>query len=141
MTVPHTVLQRKCACGGSAGLTGACSKCNSERLRGKPLQTKLRVNEPGDEYEQEADRMAAQVMQEMEPGFKPGPSQSHATVQRRFADDSGGFKDAKFPVIQRQEGAAGGLQSAESVQQTEGGEAKEEESPCPSWFQDPQSLS
>jgi hypothetical protein len=60
----HTLLvQRKCACGGSSGLTGSCSGCEKKRLLGKPLQTKLRVNEPGDAYEQEADRMADQVME------------------------------------------------------------------------------
>lgn len=55
-------LQRKCACGGSAGLTGTCSDCQKKKLLGKPLQTKLRINEPGDLYEQEADRIADQVM-------------------------------------------------------------------------------
>ena len=56
------LLQRKCSCGGTAGLTSECTECQSKRLLGKPLQTKLRVNEPGDEYEQEADRVADQVM-------------------------------------------------------------------------------
>jgi hypothetical protein len=56
------LLQRKCACGGSAGLTGECEECRTQRLLGKPLQAKLRINQPGDEYEQEADRVADQVM-------------------------------------------------------------------------------
>jgi len=56
------MLQRKCACGGSSGLTGSCSKCEQKKLLGQPLQTKLPINEPGDEYEQEADRLAEQVM-------------------------------------------------------------------------------
>jgi hypothetical protein len=60
----HSLLvQRKCACGGSSGLTGSCSGCETKKLLGKPLQTKLRVNQPGDAYEQEADRMADQVME------------------------------------------------------------------------------
>ena len=62
MAIAPMVLQRKCACGGSAGLAGKCSECQSQQLLGKPLQTKLRINEPGDKYEQEADRVAAQVM-------------------------------------------------------------------------------
>jgi hypothetical protein len=39
------VLQRKCACGGSSGLTGSCAKCENKKLRGKPLRAKLRINE------------------------------------------------------------------------------------------------
>jgi Domain of unknown function (DUF4157)/Lysine-specific metallo-endopeptidase len=67
----HSLLvQRKCACGGSSGLTGSCSDCEKKKLLGKPLQTKLRINEPGDEYEQEADRVAEQVMRMTAPGKK-----------------------------------------------------------------------
>ena len=33
-----------------------------EILRGPRMQTKLKVNQPGDPYEQEADRVADQVM-------------------------------------------------------------------------------
>ncbi len=56
------MLQRKCACGGSSGLTGSCSGCEKKKLVGQSLQTKLSINEPGDRYEQEADRVAEQVM-------------------------------------------------------------------------------
>jgi len=52
------VLQRTCACGGSPGPTGECAECRRKRL----LQPKLTVNEPGDRYEQEADRVAEAVM-------------------------------------------------------------------------------
>jgi hypothetical protein len=51
----HLVLQRKCACGGTLGVTGECEECRKRRFA---LQTKLRVNEPGDIYEREADRIA-----------------------------------------------------------------------------------
>jgi hypothetical protein len=51
-------LQRKCVC-GTAGPAGECAECREENLR---LQTKLRINEPGDAYEQEADRVADEVM-------------------------------------------------------------------------------
>ena len=48
-------LQRKCACGGTPGPTGECEQCKRKRLA---LQTKLTINQPGDRYEQEADRVA-----------------------------------------------------------------------------------
>jgi len=51
-------LQRKCACGGSTELTGECEECQKKKLLGQPLQYKLVVDEPGDEYEREADRFA-----------------------------------------------------------------------------------
>lgn len=48
------VLQRKCACGvGASILTGKCEECSKKQMVG--LQTKLRVNQPGDAYEQKAD--------------------------------------------------------------------------------------
>ncbi len=53
------MLQRKCACGNHTIAGGECSECGKKRLG---LQTKLTVNEPGDIYEQEADRIADQVM-------------------------------------------------------------------------------
>jgi hypothetical protein len=79
------LLQRKCACRGSAGLSGECEECRTKRLLGKPLQAKLRINEPGDEYEQEADRVADQVMRmpdESVDGRSP-PSTATPLVQRK----------------------------------------------------------
>ena len=137
--IPPGILQRKCACGGSAGLTGQCTECRSNRLIGKPLQAKLRINQPGDEYEREADRVAEQVMRTAEPNQQSDSSRLGATalVQRRIAGD--GTESATN--VQRQEEAAGGQQATEGVQQAEGGEDKEEGSRCPSWRQDPQSIS
>ena len=51
------LLQRKCACGGGAT---ECEECRSRKAG--HLQTKLQIDEAGDEYEQEADRVAADVM-------------------------------------------------------------------------------
>jgi hypothetical protein len=46
----------------------------------RAIQTKLAINEPGDEYEQEADRVAEQVMR------MPGPQlQRSAVHQSRFS--------------------------------------------------------
>lgn len=52
--------QRKCACGGTPGPRGECEECSRKKRLG--LQTKLKVNEPKDSFEQEADRIADQVM-------------------------------------------------------------------------------
>ena len=52
------LLQRKCACGGAAGLTGECEGCRGEKLQRRPLA----VNTPGDRFEQEADRTADAVV-------------------------------------------------------------------------------
>jgi Domain of unknown function (DUF4157) len=56
------LLQRKCACGGTPGLSGECEECSKKKRLG--LQTKLKINEPGDVYEREADRVAEQVLAE-----------------------------------------------------------------------------
>jgi len=54
-------LQRKCACGNDAGSSGSCEECKSKQEN--ILQTKLQISEPSDRYEQEADRVADQVVQ------------------------------------------------------------------------------
>jgi len=46
-------MKQACACGGS------CPRCRGDEL---PVQARLRVSQPNDKYEQEADRMAEQVM-------------------------------------------------------------------------------
>jgi Domain of unknown function (DUF4157)/Xanthomonas XOO_2897-like deaminase len=53
-------IRRKCSCGGTPGPTGECEECSKKNRLG--LQTSLKVNEPGDIYEQEADRIADQVI-------------------------------------------------------------------------------
>jgi Domain of unknown function (DUF4157) len=50
------LLQRKCACGNQTIAGGSCEECSKKKRLA--LQTKLTVNEPGDTYEQEADRIA-----------------------------------------------------------------------------------
>src|SRR5712691_3717614 len=50
------VLQRKCACGGG---NGSPCECDEEKARESiRIQPKLLPSEPGDAYEQEADRVA-----------------------------------------------------------------------------------
>jgi hypothetical protein len=55
------LLQRQCACGGG------CPRCQDEL----GIQTKLKISEPGDRYEQEADRIADEVMRMPEPQRSP----------------------------------------------------------------------
>jgi hypothetical protein len=61
-----SLMQRKCACGGTAGPIGECAECKQKREGEEAvsalLQTKLKVSQPGDPYEREADRVAEQVM-------------------------------------------------------------------------------
>lgn len=78
------VLQRKCACGGNPGPSGECSECRKNRLTGqtRKLQTKLRVNQPGDAWEQEADRMADAVTGER---LSPGISSAQPSLMRTSA--------------------------------------------------------
>jgi Domain of unknown function (DUF4157) len=65
------MVQRKCACGRVSSMMGSCSNCEQKKLLGKPLQTKLRINGSGDEYEQEAERVAKQVMRMAHPPLRP----------------------------------------------------------------------
>lgn len=79
------LVQRQCACGGSAGLSGECESCKSRKLLGRPVQNKLAIGNPGDEYEEVADRVAEQVMRMSEPRRGPSVADSPAVplVQRR----------------------------------------------------------
>ena len=79
------LLQRKCAACGNHTVAGEeCTDCKKRKTLG--LQTKLNINEPGDRYEQEADRIADQVM----------AMPAHSTISRsplniqRFSGESSG---------------------------------------------------
>ena len=82
------LLQRKCACGGTPGPTGECEACRKKKRFG--LQTKLNVSEQGDIYEQEADRIADQVM--ATPAH-PGAAGAAPRIQR-ISGQSNGQMDA-----------------------------------------------
>jgi hypothetical protein len=82
-----TMIQRKsgCACGGG------CPSCKDE-LDDLHVRTKLEISAPGDQFEQDADRMAEQVMRITEP-HHPTPAfarahDSNAQVQRKYADSA-----------------------------------------------------
>jgi hypothetical protein len=81
------LLQRKCACGGG------CPRCQDEL----GIQTKLKIGEPGDKYEQEADHIADLVVN------TPSESQLDQTI---FNGDRGQQEiihaNQITPSIQRQ---------------------------------------
>lgn len=62
VSMPQTsgLLQRKCACGNHTIAGSECQECGNKRPFG--LQPKLQVNQPGDAYEEEADRVAQAMM-------------------------------------------------------------------------------
>ena len=76
----HLLLQRKCACGGSAGMDGECERCRNEKALG--LQKRLSIGASHDPLEQEADRAAAQVLHMSHAAPLQG---SHGPVLSRLA--------------------------------------------------------
>jgi uncharacterized protein DUF4157 len=94
-TLPTTgvVLQRKCACGNQTMAGGECEECGKKERLG--LQTKLTVNEPSDIYEQEADRIADQVM-----AMPAHTAVSAAPLSiQRFSGQSNGRSDGAPPSV------------------------------------------
>jgi hypothetical protein len=85
------LLQRKCACGGG------CPRCQDEL----GIQTKLKIGKPGDKYEQEADRIADEVMRMPEPQLQQlgepveGEKEEEAIQTKPIADEI-------TPLVQRQ---------------------------------------
>lgn len=95
------LLQRTCACGETAGLSGDCEECKTKKFLGKPLRQKLAISQPGDEFEREADRVAAQVMKMPD---QPGNRALRKTgdnplVQRRAAASSGTTAGYAPPIV------------------------------------------
>jgi hypothetical protein len=121
------VLQRKCACGGSSGLSGECDHCQKNKLLGTPLQPKLTISEPGDPFEQEADRMAEQVMRMPDDGSRGLIGEPVHVVGESVARMSG---------LQRAEGSG-----ADGGPPSDGAKPEKEPSRCPSWRADPESIS
>ena len=95
-----SLLQRHCVCGEAAGLSGECRECKTNKLLGNPLQRKLAVNEPGDEYEREADRVAEQVLRMTESNEDMAHSTAVKTppVQRKI-NASGSGIGAAPPIV------------------------------------------
>src|SRR5262245_2577035 len=82
------IVQRTCACGGVTGASEECEACGAEKRLG--LQRTLTVNEPGDLYEREADRIADQMM-----GMPAHPADHQARPRmQRLAKQSAAPVDA-----------------------------------------------
>src|SRR5215210_6139808 len=104
----------------SAGLSDAASPRFGHDFSRTPIhpppagviQTKLAVNKPGDEYEQEADRIADQVMRMTEP---TAVASSPTAIQRKCA------------ACDEDEEVSPGRQTKAAVQQALSGEANEED--------------
>jgi hypothetical protein len=100
----------------SCGLTprtcpfgGACHTCPAR------VQTKLTINQPGDEYEQEADRAAEQVMQMKEPDSEKDDL-VRSTLGERFIQRKCAECDDEDEMIQKKEspGETGAMQDDQS---------------------------
>lgn len=75
------IVQRKCACGGG------CEGCQEEKFEAfQTLQTRLTVNASRDTQEQEADRVADQVMRLPEGSAGPKPTMDGGTCDTRGAE-------------------------------------------------------
>jgi hypothetical protein len=107
------VIQRKCACGGT------CSKCSGEGE--EKVQTKLRVSQPGDRFEQEADHTADTVMRMPAGRINPIPAAGPMLVQRAESmteaeeDKQGVLIDAEFGIQMKGAGGAGKTAGSFSV--------------------------
>ena len=90
---PSGLLQRACACGQHTG-GGGCSACEKRDHSG--LQTSLKVSEPGDMFEREADRIASQVT--TTPIANPGISKLQRAMGNTAGFESGAVSKAEQAV-------------------------------------------
>ena len=99
-----SLVLRRCACGGAAGLSGTCEECAKKRLQRRPLagprpavpvaRTGLVVGAEDDRYEQEAERAAERVMRMAGPALAGGAPRA---VQRVSAAATG--ETAAPPIV------------------------------------------
>jgi hypothetical protein len=81
------ILQRKCACGNQSAGGSECAECGKKN---QLLQRRaVHISEPGDRYEQEADRVADLVMRMPEPTAKHQVgSEKEGVLQRKAIANS-----------------------------------------------------
>jgi len=99
----HGLLQRKCACGGAAGMDGECERCRREKAFG--MQKRLAIGASHDPLEQEADRAAAQVMNMGHAAPMPG-SRGPVISRRATATTDGGPAPASVSSVLATSGSA-----------------------------------
>lgn len=89
------LLQRKCSCGGSGALslTGECDSCRKARL-----QRKISIGASNDPLEQDADRVADQVMA-ISPETSPTQSQPRIRRATGHSGAAAGFAPANVEQV------------------------------------------
>lgn len=93
------MIQRECACGGS------CPSCALKEKDGNKIQTKLTVGPANDVYEQEADRVADQIMRMPESSGKDVDERSNTEVHiQRIPSIISGTQDSYSDLKLNQSG-------------------------------------
>ena len=138
MTVPHMAVQRKCACGGSGGLTGNCSECENKKLLGQAAANQAAHQRTGRRIRTRSGSSggAGDADGGAESRLRPIATRCDSVIQRRVADEGGASTN-----VQRQEETPEGSRRLRVFRKPKTGADKEEGSRCPSWRQDPQSIS
>ncbi|MCB1054839.1 MAG: DUF4157 domain-containing protein [Acidobacteria bacterium] len=92
ITTGHSpMVQRQCACGGSAGPTGECEGCQEKKLAAAPAggtgastgMPALRISSPSDAGEKEAERTADAVMRMADDAPPPTIGSGREELQRQ----------------------------------------------------------
>lgn len=104
------LVQRQCAC---ATMGGECEECAGKKR--KKLQAKLRIGGANDPLEQEADRLADQVMTDRRPVEPRQPLPFTAIAQRSAEANSAGSEHA--PAVVENAAAMAGAPLAEPLRQ------------------------
>ncbi|MBC6420239.1 MAG: DUF4157 domain-containing protein [Hormoscilla sp. SP5CHS1] len=113
---------------GSRGRSGDSGKQNLEGLHGMPVQAKLAIGQPDDKYEREADRVASQVVEQIDAQAKDQSVQGQ-TVQRKLEDKEEIQSNPELTAIKDREGLGEKLQRKLTIQGKDGsasGEASSE---------------
>jgi hypothetical protein len=103
--LPNIFIQRKssCACGGG------CPRCQAGGI--DQAKTKLRINDAGDKYEQEADQVAKQVTRMPEPQAQrkahPSSQNEDEVIQTKSVDNAGHTQTVDKSPLQSMQSSSG----------------------------------
>lgn len=98
---PDMAVQAKCNCGSNAKFSGECDSCRTQDFTG--FQRKLSIGAANDVYEQEADRVADQVMAN---SVSPDIGMAPPRIQR-FKEQSGQQQNSVPESVERTLASAG----------------------------------